>query len=125
MNVVYVVNVGRGYGGEESKGFRALSDLDFLGAVVCRLSGQRTRCTLRSWEVRLRSRGGPSFTRPRRDPVPLTEPIDLRQLLRRNDIARACPRGPRRGRLVKTGGPLPERARYCRESRDSIRTQGL
>src|SRR6266436_3966324 len=45
--------------------------------------------------VRLWSRSGPlSFTRSRIDPVPLIEPVDLRKLLRRDDVARACPHGP-------------------------------
>src|SRR6266849_415411 len=51
--------------------------------------GQRT---LRSWEVRLRSRSGrPSFPRSRRDSVALVEPVNLWQLLRRDEVARASP----------------------------------
>jgi hypothetical protein len=34
MNVVYVVNVGRGMGGEGFEDFRAFSDIDFAGAGV-------------------------------------------------------------------------------------------
>jgi len=34
MNIVYVMNIGGGYGGEGFEDFRALSALDFPGTVV-------------------------------------------------------------------------------------------
>jgi hypothetical protein len=112
MNVVYVVNVGSGYRRDRSEDFRAFSDIDFAGAAVCKLSGQRTQCTQRSWEASLRRRAGRhSFNRPRRDPVSLIEPVDLRELLA----------AAREGKLGLRH-PACERAQYCRESRDSIRS---